>query len=284
MSELVYLNGSLISRDQAWISPLDYGFLYGFGLFETMRAYNGRVFRMESHLERLESAAGVLGLQIDVVELKEAVQNTLFANQLQDARVRITVSAGEGEMVPDPATCIKPTVMITAGHYHPYPEQTYNRGFTVSVSSIRRNSESPLARLKSTNYLESMLARREARSSGYDEAILLNEKGLLAEASMSNIFVISDGMLRTPGQESGILPGITRNVVLSLASQLGIDTTEQDIDPHVMFHAEEVFITSSLIEVMPVTRVNTSPVGNGEPGPVTRRLMNAYKSLVIAEK
>lgn len=284
MSEVVYLNGSLIPRDQARISPLDYGFLYGFGLFETMRAYNGRIFRIESHLDRLEYAAGILGLQIDISELKGAVQDTLVANQLQDARVRITVSAGEGEMVPDPATCTNSTVMITAGNYHPYPEQVYNRGFTTSISSIRRNSGSPLAGLKSTNYMDSLLARREARSSGFDEAILLNEKGLLAEASMSNIFIVSGGVLLTPGKESGILPGITRDLVLTLASQSGIDTVEQDIELDELVHAEEVFITSSIIEVMPVTGVDMKLVGNGKPGPVTRKMMEAYRSLVIAEK
>jgi branched-chain amino acid aminotransferase group I len=284
MSEIIYLNGSLIPRDQARISPLDYGFLYGFGLFETMRAYNGRIFRIESHLERLEYAVGVLALQINVSDLKGAAQDTVAANQLQDARVRITVSAGEGEMVPDPATCIKPTVMIIAGPYKPYPEQVYNRGFTVSVSSIRRNSKSPVAMLKSMNYMESMLAKREAKSSGFDETILLNEKGLLAEASMSNIFIVSGGILRTPGQESGILPGITRSIVLTLASQCGIDAVEHDIESDVLFHADEVFLTNSLIEIMPVTGVQSKPVGNGEPGQVTRRLMEAYKSLVIAEK
>jgi branched-chain amino acid aminotransferase len=174
--------------------------------------------------------------------------------------------------------------MITAGQYYPYPEQVYDKGFTVTISPIRRNSGSPLAGLKSTNYLESMIARREARSSGFDEAILLNEKGLLAEASTSNIFIVSSGMLRTPGQDSGLLPGITRDVVLSLTSRLGIDAVEQDIEPDALFHAEEVFITNSLIEVMPVTGVNGNQVGNGEPGPITKRLMKAYKSLVMAEK
>jgi branched-chain amino acid aminotransferase group I len=284
MSEVVYLNGSLVPRDQARISPLDYGFLYGFGLFETMRAYNDRIFRIESHLERLEYAANILGLRIDISELKRAAQDTLRANQQQDARIRITVSAGEGEMVPDPATCTKPTVMVTAGHYHPYPERVYNRGFTVTISSIRRNSGSPLAGLKSTNYLESLFARREARSSGFDEAIVLNEKGLLAEASMSNIFVVSGDVLLTPGQESGILPGITRDIVLKMASQFGINTVEQDIELDELVHAKEVFLTNSLIEVMPVTGVDMKPVGNGRPGPVTKKIMEDYRSLVIAEK
>jgi branched-chain amino acid aminotransferase len=284
MSEIVYLNGSLVSRDRARISPLDYGFLYGFGLFETMRAYNGRIFRIESHLKRLEYAASILGLQIDVTELKEAAQDTIYANQLQDARIRITVSAGEGEMVPDPTTCTNPTVMVTAGQYHPYPEQTYDRGFSVSISSIRRNSGSLLAELKSTNYLESLLARQKARSSGFDDAILLNDKGLLAEASTSNIFIVSGGILRTPGKQNGLLSGITRDIVLKLALQIGIDIAEQDIELDELVHADEIFLTNSLIEVMPVTRIDMKPVGNGKPGPVTRKMMEAYRSLVIAEK
>jgi branched-chain amino acid aminotransferase group I len=283
MSELIYLNGTFISRDQARISPLDYGFLYGFGLFETMRAYDGSIFRIESHLKRLENAAGILGLQIDVPELQGAVRDTLFANQLQNARIRITISAGEGEMVPDPATCTNPVIMITAGHYQPYSEQVYNRGFSASVSSICRNSRSPLAGLKTTNYLESLLARREARSSGYDEAILLNEKGLLAEASMSNIFIVSEGVLRTPGKESGILPGITRDIVLKMALRLGIVIAEQDIGLDELLHAEEVFITNSLIELMPVTGIDKKPVGNGMPGPVSQKMMEAYRSLVLSE-
>ncbi|MEJ2739535.1 MAG: aminotransferase class IV [Dehalococcoidia bacterium] len=284
MSEVVYLNGYLVSRDQARISPLDYGFLYGFGLFETMRAYSGRIFKLKNHLDRLEYAANNIGLQIDVPELQEATQDTLHANQLQDARIRITVSAGEGETVPDPATCSNPTVMITAVHYSPYPEQVYDRGFRTCISSIRRNSGSPLAGLKSTNYLESLLARREARSSGFDEAILLNEKGLLAEASTSNIFIVSGGKLLTPGKQNGLLPGITRDIVLEMAVQLGIDMAEQDIELDELVHAEEVFLTNSLIEVMPVNGVDMKPVGNGKPGPVTRRIVEVYRSLVILGK
>jgi branched-subunit amino acid aminotransferase/4-amino-4-deoxychorismate lyase len=174
--------------------------------------------------------------------------------------------------------------MVAAGQYHPYPEQTYDRGFSASISSVRRNSGSVLAGLKSINYLESLLARQKARSSGLDDAILLNDKGLLAEASASNVFIVSGGKLLTPGKESGILPGITRDIILKLATQSGIDTLEQDIELDELVHADEVFLTNSLIEVMPVTRLDMNPVGNGKPGPVTRKMMEAYRSLVIAEK
>jgi len=280
MSEIVYLNGSLIPRSQARISALDYGFLYGFGLFETMRAYDGQVFRLDSHLNRLARSAEILGLPIEALDLKGAVRDTIQANKLSDARVRITISIGEGGMVPDPSACTQPTVLILAGHYKPYPKQVYEKGFRAVVSSIRRNSQSPLSRLKSANYLENMLAKQEARAAGVDEAICLNEKGLLAEASMSNIFLVNDGMLRTPGVESGILPGITREVVLELAPQLDIDTFEQDIRLDELFQTQEAFLTNSLMEIMPLTEIDGKPVGSGEPESVTRRLMANYKKLV----
>ncbi|HEX9976122.1 MAG TPA: aminotransferase class IV [Dehalococcoidales bacterium] len=281
MSDIVYLNGSLIPRSQARISALDYGFLYGFGLFETMRAYAGRVFRLDRHLNRLARSAEVLGLPIGVTDLRSAVIATIQANQLGDARVRIAVSIGEGGIVPDPSTCDKPTVLILAGHYQPYPEQVYEKGFKAIVSSIRRNSQSPLSRLKSANYLESMLARQEARAAGVDEALCLNEKGLLAEASMSNVFLVTNGTLRTPGPGSGILPGITREAILELAPSLAINTLEDDVRRDELFQAQEAFLSNSLIEVMPLTEIDGKPVGSSRPGPLTRRLAAAYKRLVM---
>jgi branched-chain amino acid aminotransferase group I len=284
MGEIVYLNGSLMPRSQASISAMDYGFLYGFGLFETMRAYEGQVFRLDSHLSRLAHSAEILGFQIEALDLKGAVMDTIHANKLSDARVRITISIGEGGIVPDPSTCTQPTVLILAGHYKPYPEQVYEKGFSAVVSSIRRNSQSPLSRLKSANYLENMLAKQEARVAGVDEAICLNEKGLLAEASMSNIFLVNDGILRTPGEQSGILPGITREVVLELASQLDINTFEQDIRLDELFQARGAFLTNSLMELMPLTEIDGKPVGSGKPESVTRRLMVDYKKLVHASR
>jgi len=284
MSEVVYLNGSLIPHGQASISALDYGFLYGFGLFETMRAYRGQVFRLDSHLRRLARSAEILGLPIGAPDLKGAVMDTIQANELSEARIRLTVSMGEGTMVPDPSTCSKPTVLIMAQPYQPYPEAVYRKGFSALVSSIRRNSRSPLSRLKSANYLESILARQEARVARVDEALCLNEKELLAEASMGNILLVADGTLKTPGEESGILPGITRETILELASQLGINTLEHDIGLDELFHAQEAFLTNSLIEVMPLTEVEGRPVGSGSPGPLTKRLMAAYKELVLQEQ
>ena len=284
MNEIVYLNGSLLPRSQAKISVLDYGFLYGFGLFETMRAYGGQVFCLDSHLNRLVRSAKVLELPIEALDLKGAVMDTIQANKLSDARIRLTVSIGEGSMVPAPGTCKRPTVLIMAEDYHPYLEQIYQKGFRAIVSSIRRNSGSPLSRLKSVNYLENMLAKQEARAAGVDEAICLNEKGLLAEASMSNIFLVDDGVLRTPGEESGILPGVTRGVVLEMASRLGISTLENDVRLEEIAGAQEAFLTNSLIEIMPLTEIEGRHVGSGRPGPVTRRLMANYGKLVSASR
>jgi branched-chain amino acid aminotransferase len=260
---------------------MDYGFLYGFGLFETMRAYHGRVFRLERHLRRLEHSAEILGLADEIPDLTDAVRETIQANRLSDARIRITISIGEGGMVPDPSTCRKPTVLILASHYQPYSESIYENGFRAVTSSIRRNSQSPLSRLKSANYLESLLAKQEARKAAADEALCLNEKGLLAEASMSNTFLVSDGGLLAPKEDSGILPGITREAVLELASQLKISVFERDVSLEEVFQAEEAFLTNSLIEIMPLTEVDKKPIGSGRPGPVTRKLRAEYKKLVL---
>lgn len=283
MDEMVYLNGAIVPRQQARVSVLDYGFFYGYGLFETMRAYGGLVFRLEKHISRLARSAEFLAILMDRKELEAAVYSTLQANRLKDARVRITVSIGEGGLTPAPTTCNHPTVLVMAGEYKPYPEQVYQRGFRAVISSLRRNSQTPLSRLKSTSYLESMLARQEAQRAGADEAVCLNERGLLAEASMSNIFIVADGVLKTPTLESGILPGITRETVLELAGKLGIRTLEYEIEVEELWRSEEAFLTSSLIEVMPLIDVDNRTVGDGKPGTITRRLMDEYRRLVDRE-
>lgn len=283
MSNIVYLNGEMIPVSQAKISVMDYGFLYGYGLFETMRAYGGKIFRLDDHLERLSHSSEILGISIKTREIESAVKDTMQANQLSEARVRVTVSIGEGEMVPNPGTCNEPTILVVAGSYHPYPEDVYRKGFRAIISSIRRNSQSGLSRLKSANYLDSMLARQEARAAGVDEAICLNDKGLLAEASMSNIFLVSDGILKTSGEESGILPGITRQVVLELAGQLNIKASKQDILPEDIYQAQEAFLTNSLMEIMPLVEVNGKQIGSGKPGELTQRLMKEYRETVRGE-
>ena len=285
MEELVYLNGKLLPISQAWLSPFDHGFLYGYGLFETMRAYSGRVFRLTQHLARLQHSADFMALtdKLAHYDLARAVSDTIQANTLSDARIRLTVSAGPGEIVPDPDHCGEPTVFVVARPYTPLSHHVYERGFKACLSSLRRDSLSPLSRIKSCNYLLSVLARREAKLVKADEALLLNGEGELTEGSVSNLFVISDGIVLTPPLESGILPGISREAVLEIAPSLGIKVLEKILVPDDMCWADEAFLTNSLLEIMPLTMVDDRPVGSGHPGPLTRKLMSAYKDMVRAE-
>jgi branched-chain amino acid aminotransferase len=281
VEEIVYLNGSLLPLSQARLSPLDYGFLYGYGLFETMRAYSGRIFRLEKHLARLSHSAKLLGIELmsDIPDLEKALYDTLQANNLSNARIRLTLSGGEGEPVPD-LLPQNPTVIIVARRYTPYPPQVYEQGFKAIVSRIRRNTESPASVIKSLNYLDNLLARRETRLAGADEAILLNEQGFLAEGSMSNIFLVSDNTLLTPSEDSGILPGITREVILELAPSMDMKTIERKIALKELLQADEAFFTNSLIEIMPLTQVSRQNIGSGRAGTVTQQLLAAYKYLV----
>ena len=286
MEEMVYLNGSLLPRSQARLSPFDHGFLYGYGLYETMRAYSGQVFRLKQHLERLARSAEMLGLSSGLAQydLGKAVYDTLEANGLKDARIRLTVSAGEGDMIPDPRTCTGPTVLVMAKALVPQPAEVYQRGYKVIVSRIRQNSQSPLAQIKSANNLNNILAKSEARAAVVADALFLNERAFLAEASSSNIFIVSRGVLLTPSLECGVLPGITRQVVLELALSLGTEVKEDNaLTVEVLLQADEAFLTNSIIEIMPLTGVDGQPVGSGKPGPITQTLIATYEDLVARE-
>ncbi len=284
MSEKVYLNGVLVPREKASISPFDRGFLYGYGLFETVRSYGGRVFRLDRHLARLMHSAERFGLasQLDPAELEQAIYQTLEANRLLDARIRLTVAAGEGERGLSPPTSGKITTLVVVEKLT-VPSRIYDEGISAALVSTRRNSQSPLPAIKSLNYLEGLIARAEAAALGADEAIMLNDRGYVSECSSSNIFLVVTGKLLTPSLESGILPGITREAVLELAHDSDIETMEGEIPPSDLVRADEVFITTSVREVVPVVMINSRPVGSGKPGEVTKRLMTAYKELVRRE-
>ncbi|MDP3880085.1 MAG: aminotransferase class IV [Dehalococcoidales bacterium] len=283
MEEIVYLNGVMLPVSEAKISAMDYGFLYGYGLFETMLARSGAVFRIDSHLTRLAKSAERLGIAVDIAVIRKAVIDTLEVNGLRDARVRLAISIGEGSLVPDPRSCAGITILVAAAKYKPYPDEYYERGFRVIISSIRRNSQSPVTAMKTANYMESLLARQEAKASCVDDALFLNEKGQLAEASTSNVFLVSNNLLKTPRQESGILPGITRDVILELSLKTGIIASEEDIHLEELPDAAEAFLTNSILGIMPVTYLNGTAIGGGRPGPITRRLMSVYNDLVIKE-
>jgi branched-chain amino acid aminotransferase len=283
MKEIFYLNGKLVPRKAAKISLLDYGFLFGFGLYETVRAYDGKPFRLENHLARLRYSGDRLGIKIYPALIREAVYEVIKANGFGQTRLRICVSIGEGEISPDLDSCKIPTIAVIASEYQPPVLKKYQSGYKTVLSSIRRNSLSPVTTLKSANTMESMLARRDAKDGGADESLYLNQKGYLTEAAGSNVFIVKEGVLKTPPYESGILPGVTRVVVFELAAQLGIKVKEVNCRLSDLLQADEVFITNSLIEIMPVTIFDGKPIGNGKPGKLTRNLMKAYRELVKQE-
>jgi branched-chain amino acid aminotransferase len=283
MNEIAYLNGRFLPLNEACVPVSDSGFLYGYGCYETMRGYQGRFFRFNDHLNRLSQTADILRLPVDIQALRKVVPETLGRNEFENSRVRITITGGDGNLSSTAQTLQNPTILVTAVNYVPYSSEKYENGFQVIFARSTRNSGSLLPGLKTTCFLESLLARSQALSAGADDALLLNENGLLAEASSSNVFIFSEGILKTPRLGTGLLPGVTRRIILDLANQNGIRAAETDILPDELMNAGEVFLTNSMIEIMPVTRLEGSTVGSGQPGPLTRKLMTAYKELVAQE-
>ena len=281
MAEIVYINGELVERTEARVSAFDRGLLYGYGLFETMRSYGGRVFCIDRHLSRLMRSAEMLAIDtaLDAAELGRAVYDTVSANKLDDARIRLTVTAGEGERSLSPPASGSLTIMVVAEELVLPPPYAYENGNRAAIVGAGRTSRSPMSGLKAIGYLESLLARSQAAAAGAEEAVMLNERGLVAECSTSNIFIVASGRLLTPSLESGILPGITRDVIMELASSLGVEASECDVAVADLFNADEAFITNSVIEILPIVEVDDKPVGTGKPGELTGRLLKAYKEL-----
>ena len=279
----IFVNGEVVERSTARVSALDRGLLYGYGLFETMRSYGGRVFRLAEHYRRLCDGASRLAMAVPLSldDVGGAVDAVLVRNDLADAYLRLTVTAGTPPNAAGPAG--DAAAVLVARPLTDYPPDLYRRGMAAVVSPVRRNETSPLTRVKSLNYLDSLLAREAARRRGADEAILLNTRGLVAEGSASNLFLVEGGRLLTPSIESGALPGITRQAALELASAAGLEAVESGVEMQALWDAPEVFLTNSVMEVMPLTTLDGRPVGSGEPGPVTERLGQMYRELVLRE-
>ncbi len=286
MNEAVcWLNGELVSLSEARISPLDRGLLYGDGLFETMRAYGGAIFRLGPHIERLLRGAEALKFpfSLDARALAEACEQVVVANELAEAYVRLTVTRGVGGLPSELHASPAPTVLAVAREFHGYPAELCESGMSASIARVRRNASSPLSRLKSLNYLDNLLMRATAGEAGAQEALTLDFEGRVVEGSASNIFLVKDDRVSTPPVSAGVLPGITRDCVLEQCSELGIEAAETTFSAQELARADEAFLTNSLMEVMPLTEVEEAPVGGGQPGPLTKRLASAYRELVARE-
>jgi branched-chain amino acid aminotransferase len=280
---LLWVNGELLPAGEAAVDPRDRGFTLGDGVFETMRVRGGAVLRIERHLSRLRAGAGVLGLSPlpRDEDLADAIAMTLAANGLTeglaDAAVRLTVTRG----VPKsrgllPGAEAKPSLVVHAEPFAGYPAELYDRGARAVLGSILRNERSPLARVKSLNYLDNVLARREAGARGADDALLLNTAGGLACASAANLFLLLDGVLVTPGVASGALPGTLRGLVAAeLAPRAGLEVIERAVRPEELRAAEEAFLTNALLGIVPLTEVDGLPIGTGGSGPVSALLRAA---------
>ena len=286
MSGQVFIDGEFYSKQDAKISVFDHGYLYGDGVFEGIRAYHGRVFRLEEHIDRLLESAKAILLNIPYTkqELTEIVLDTCRKNNLRDGYIRLVVSRGAGDLGLNPFNCPKPTVVCIADKIQLYPHEFYTEGLSVVTVPTRRNSSDALnPRIKSLNYLNNILAKIEAHNAGKHEVVMLNGDGYVAECTGDNIFIVKRGKLITPPIYMGILEGITRNVVLELAGQLDIPAREDVFTRHDLYTADECFLTGTAAEIVPVVEVDGRSIGDGRPGPLTKRLIDAFREETTRE-
>jgi len=284
MSEFVHLNGHIVDVSSAGVSVLDRGLLYGDGLFETLRTYGGQPFKLREHLERMAASAAALRIAPapTLDEVRVAVEELMRRNSLAEVTIRVTLTRGVGGTGLGMTGEFRTTLIIQAKPVVPYRAELYQTGMKVAVASIRRSVTSPLPRHKTANYLECVLAKQEAADRGCDEALFLNARGEVAEGAVSNVFWVEGERVVTPSIESNILPGITRQTVLDICLADGIGAVEGLYGLERLRNADEVFLTNSLMEVMPVRSVDGTTLGAGAPGPMTRRIAQAYRRLTAS--
>lgn len=283
MSLQVYINGTYYDKESASISVFDHGLLYGDGVFEGMRAYGGKVFRLDEHLRRLWDSAKSIWLEIPISreEMAEAISETLALNEIQDGYIRLLITRGQGTLGLDADLCSNPQVVIITDHLALYPEEYYQNGLEiVTASTIRNHPAATNPRIKSMNYLNNILAKIEGMKAGCIEALMLNHKGEVAECTGDNIFLVRDRQLLTPPIDAGILEGITRAAVMELGSEAGLTVREIALTRHDVYVADECFLTGSGAEVIPVVKVDDRQIGTGKPGPVTADLLQRFRKLV----
>jgi len=286
MSLKVYIGGKLYDKADAKISVYDHGLLYGDGVFEGIRSYAGRVFRLEQHIRRLYESAKAIHLTIPMSQgdMAQAVVDTLTVNKLKDGYIRLIVTRGAGSLGLDPRKTTDPQIIIITDSISLYPAELYDHGLKIVTAGTMRNHPSALnPRIKSLNYLNSILAKIEGTNAGCLETLMLNFKGEVAECTGDNIFIVRDKEVHTPSIDSGILEGITRDAVIELARGAGYKVVERTMDRHDIFIADECFLTGTAAEVIPVVELDGRPIGTGKPGPVTADLHKRFHALVRGE-
>jgi len=278
----IYINGQFYDKDDAKISVYDHGLLYGDGVFEGIRSYGGKVFRMAEHLQRLWDSAKVIWLEVPLSqkEMADAIEKTLAINGIKDGYIRVVVTRGVGTLGLDPNRCSNPQVIIIADKIALYPDELYQQGLEIVTVSVVRNHPAALSpRIKSLNYLNNILAKIEGIQAGCIEAMMLNHKGEIAECTGDNIFLVRQGRLLTPPNDAGILEGITRDAVIGLAGAMGVEVREIPLTKYDVYIADECFLTGTAAEVVPVVKVDSRTIGEGVPGPMTRQLMTRFHEL-----
>jgi len=284
---LIYIDGKYYSKSQAKISVYDHGLLYGDGVFEGIRAYNGVVFKLKEHIDRLYRSAHVIMLNIPLTKDKmiNAILETLRKNKLHDAYIRLVITRGVGDLGLDPRKCPKPTVIIITDVIKLHSGEPKEKGVKAMIVWIKRDPvDATSHEVKSLNYLNSILGKIEANIADFDEAICLDKNGHISEGVAENLFIIENGIIITPPTSTGALVGITRNTIMELAETLGYKAVERTITPTDLFTADEAFFTGTAAEVIPIVEVNKRIIGNGKPGPITQYLIQEFEKLVRDSK
>jgi len=279
---LIYIDGEFLPKAEAKVSVFDHGLLYGDGVFEGIRSYNGRVFKLDEHLERLYDSAKSIMLQIPIpIEtMKETVLETLRRNHLREGYIRLIVTRGVGDLGLDPDKCPRSTIIIIADKITLYPQKFYEKGLDIVTASVRRNySEAINPRIKSLNYLNNILAKIEGKQAGTEEVLMLNAEGYVVECSGDNVFWVKNGVLVTPPVHIGILEGVTRNSVIALARDNSMQVEERVFTRHDLYIADECFLTGTAAEVIPVVTLDRRTIGDGRPGKVTQKLIEAFRQM-----
>ena len=287
MGPKVYIGGKLYDKSDAKISVFDHGLLYGDGVFEGIRSYSGRVFRLKAHVDRLYESAQAIHLQIPMSreEMARAIRETLAENKLSDAYIRVVITRGAGSLGLDPRKTTDPQVIIITDHISLYPEELYDHGLKIITAATTRNHPNAVnPRIKSLNYLNNILAKIEAIRAGCHEAVMLNPNGEVAECTGDNIFVVQRGQIHTPPIDAGILEGITRGAVIELAHAAGYAVIERTMHRLDVYKAEECFLTGTAAELIPVVECDGRVLGTGRPGPITRELRQRFQALVREER